>query len=67
VTTLKKIKDMKDINNESLILGLVSDYLLPDDWGPPPVEEQIKRSKENYLKRLNNLGIRHSLSQLNRM
>ncbi len=59
LTTLEKIKDMKDINNEPLILGLASDYNLPNDWGPPPLEEQIKRSKEDYFSRLENLGIRH--------
>ena len=57
--TLEKIKEMKDMNNESVILGLASDFKLPDDWGAPPLEEQIKRSKEDYFMILENLEIRH--------
>jgi FMN phosphatase YigB (HAD superfamily) len=57
--TLEKLKEMKDKNNESVILGLASDFKLPDDWGPPPLEEQIKRSKEDYFMILESLGIQH--------
>lgn len=48
--TLNRIKSMEN----TPLLGLASDYGLPDDWGPPPRAEQIKRSKQQYLMRLIN-------------
>jgi len=55
---LDHIKSLNDTNGQSPILGLVSDYLLPDEWGVPPTTEQIKRSKQAYFNEIERLGIR---------
>jgi FMN phosphatase YigB (HAD superfamily) len=54
IETLEKIKNMEN----HPILGLASDYGLPNNWGPLPLEEQIKRSRQQYFNEIEQLGIR---------
>jgi FMN phosphatase YigB (HAD superfamily) len=54
IETLEKIKNMEN----HPILGLASDYGLPNNWGTLPLEEQIKRSRQQYFNEIEQLGIR---------
>jgi FMN phosphatase YigB (HAD superfamily) len=58
--TLNRIQSMEN----TPILGLVSDFGKRDDWGPPPPEEQIKRSQERYDSILSDLQIAHFFDPL---
>ena len=54
VETLDRIISMEN----PPILGLASDFGLPNEWGLPPLEEQIKRSKQAYFSILSDLQIK---------
>jgi hypothetical protein len=55
--TLETLERITNMQNPP-ILGLASDYLLPNEWGVPPLKAQIKRSKEAYFNEIERLGIR---------
>ena len=54
IDTLEKIENMEN----PPILGLASDFGLPNDWGLEPQEEQIERSKQAYFSMLSDLQIK---------
>jgi FMN phosphatase YigB (HAD superfamily) len=58
--TLNRIQSMEN----TPILGLVSDFGKRDEWGPPPSEEQIKRSQQDYYSILSDLQIDHFFDPL---
>jgi FMN phosphatase YigB (HAD superfamily) len=55
--TLETLERIKNMDNPP-ILGLASDYGLPNNWGSFPLEEQIRRSKQHYFNEIERLGIR---------
>ncbi len=57
--TLSSIQQMRDINNQPVILGLASNYGLSSD------PEVIKRAREEYYGDLKNLGIQSFFEPLN--
>jgi FMN phosphatase YigB (HAD superfamily) len=54
IETLSSIKDMKDSNNQPVILGLASDFGLPRD---PGNQNDIKEKQEKYYRIIKKLGI----------
>jgi FMN phosphatase YigB (HAD superfamily) len=52
IETLEQIKELEDINNQSLILGLASDFF------PASNEEELKQRKHEYYSILDQLQIK---------
>jgi FMN phosphatase YigB (HAD superfamily) len=55
IETLSSIKQMRDSNNQPVILGLVSDFGLAQNPGD---QNEIKAKQEEYYGIIKNLGIR---------
>lgn len=62
IETLSSIKQMRDSNNQPVILGLVSDYGLPRD---PGNQNDIKEKQDKYYGIIENLGIHSFFSPVN--